>query len=109
MPDATFLFKRAMGLEQSLRLSVPAMCCMCTANLARRSVTLPEIKRCLCAGGGGARVAAAQAIVGAGVAVMGHVGLMPQSISVLGGFRPHGQTAAEAVRVLREAKVRPGC
>ncbi len=36
---------------------------------------------------------------------MGHVGLMPQSISVLGGFRPHGQTATEAVRVLREAKV----
>ena len=44
--------------------------------------------------------------MGAGVAVMGHVGLMPQSISVLGGFRPHGQTATEAVRVLREAKVR---
>ena len=58
-------------------------------------------------GGGGAREAAARAIVGAGVAVMGHVGLMPQSISVLGGFRPHGQSATEAVRVLREAKVRP--
>ena len=39
------------------------------------------------------------------MAVMGHVGLMPQSISVLGGFRPHGQSATEAVRVLREAKV----
>ena len=60
----------------------------------------------LCAGGGVARVAAARAIVGAGVAVMGHVGLMPQAISVLGGFRPHGQTASEAVRVLREAKAR---
>lgn len=48
---------------------------------------------------------AAKAIVSAGVAVMGHVGLMPQSISVLGGFRPHGQSAAEAVRVLREARV----
>ncbi len=59
-----------------------------------------------CAGGGVARVAAASAIVGAGVAVMGHVGLMPQAISVLGGFRPHGQTASEAVRVLREAKAR---
>ena len=59
-----------------------------------------------CAGGGAARVAAARAIVGAGVAVMGHVGLMPQAISVLGGFRPHGQTASEAVCVLREAKAR---
>lgn len=57
------------------------------------------------AGGGGARVVAAKAIVSTGVAVMGHVGLMPQSISVLGGFRPHGQTAREAVRVLREARV----
>ncbi|BDA43221.1 3-methyl-2-oxobutanoate hydroxymethyltransferase 1, mitochondrial [Coccomyxa sp. Obi] len=55
-------------------------------------------------GGGGARVVAAKAIVSTGVAVMGHVGLMPQSISVLGGFRPHGQTAREAVRVLREAR-----
>lgn len=41
-----------------------------------------------------------------GVAVMGHVGLTPQSISALGGFRPQGQTAREAVRVLREARVR---
>ena len=54
-------------------------------------------------GGGGARVAAAKAVVGAGVAVMGHVGLMPQAISVLGGFRPQGTSATSAVRVLREA------
>ena len=82
---------------------------MRTANLARHSATSSKTKTCLCAGGGGAREAAARAIVGAGVAVMGHVGLMPQSISVLGGFRPHGQTATEAVRVLREAKVHPVC
>ena len=35
-------------------------------------------------GGSPARVAAASAVVDAGVAVMGHVGLSPQSISVLG-------------------------
>lgn len=40
-----------------------------------------------CTGGSPARVAAANAIVDAGVAVMGHVGLSPQSISVL-GVRP---------------------
>lgn len=44
-----------------------------------------------CAGGSPARVEAARAIVEAGVAVMGHVGLTPQSISVLGGFRPQAQ------------------
>ena len=42
----------------------------------------------------------------AGVAVMGHCGLLPQSISVLGGFRPQGQSAAEALRVVHEARVR---
>lgn len=36
---------------------------------------------------------AARAIVEAGVAVMGHVGLTPQSISVLGGFRPQAQAS----------------
>jgi 3-methyl-2-oxobutanoate hydroxymethyltransferase len=36
------------------------------------------------AGGSPARVEAARAIVEAGVAVMGHVGLTPQSVSVLG-------------------------
>jgi len=39
--------------------------------------------------------------------VMGHCGLLPQSISVLGGFRPQGQSAAEALRVVQEARVRP--
>jgi ketopantoate hydroxymethyltransferase len=37
-----------------------------------------------CQGGSPARVEAAKAIVEAGVAVMGHVGLTPQSISVIG-------------------------
>ncbi|KAL1211181.1 1-aminocyclopropane-1-carboxylate synthase-like protein 1 [Cardamine amara subsp. amara] len=34
--------------------------------------------------------ATAKSIVEAGITVMGHVGLTPQAISVLGGFRPHG-------------------
>lgn len=50
-----------------------------------------------------------EAVVGAGVAVMGHVGLLPQSISVLGGFRPQGQTAATALQVLKDAKVSRMC
>lgn len=62
-------------------------------------------------GGSPLRVAAARAIVDAGVAVMGHVGLMPQSISVLGGFRPVARTAEEAAAVVREAQAleRAGC
>eukprot|EP00238_Polyblepharides_amylifera_P000652 CAMPEP_0196570932 /NCGR_PEP_ID=MMETSP1081-20130531/1094_1 /TAXON_ID=36882 /ORGANISM="Pyramimonas amylifera, Strain CCMP720" /LENGTH=287 /DNA_ID=CAMNT_0041887635 /DNA_START=405 /DNA_END=1268 /DNA_ORIENTATION=- len=54
-------------------------------------------------GGGPKRVAAAHALCQAGVAVMGHVGLTPQSISALGGFRPQGRTAKGAVQVLEHA------
>jgi 3-methyl-2-oxobutanoate hydroxymethyltransferase len=55
-------------------------------------------------GGAPARVRAVEAIVDAGVAVVGHVGLTPQAISVLGGFRPAATTASEALRVVREAR-----
>lgn len=54
-------------------------------------------------GGYGSRVAAAKAIVEAGIAVMGHVGLTPQAISALGGFRPQGQTSSGAITVLENA------
>ena len=57
----------------------------------------------LSAGGGPQRAAAAHALVGAGAAVMGHIGLTPQAISAMGGFRPQGRTEKEAVRLLREA------
>jgi len=42
------------------------------------------------------RVALARGVVEAGVAVMGHVGLTPQAVSVLGGFRSLGKSAREA-------------
>lgn len=58
-------------------------------------------------GGGPERAEAANAIVGAGVAVMGHAGLMPQSVSVLGGFGPQGKTADTAMLVVQDAIVIP--
>ncbi|XP_073391516.1 3-methyl-2-oxobutanoate hydroxymethyltransferase 1, mitochondrial isoform X1 [Physcomitrium patens] len=54
-------------------------------------------------GGGGSRVQAAKAISEAGIAVMGHVGLTPQAISVLGGFRPQGRNVDSALQVLDHA------
>ena len=54
-------------------------------------------------GGSPARVDAAKTLVDAGIAVMGHVGLTPQSISVLGGFRPQGRTLDEALVVVDRA------
>ncbi|CAK9309782.1 unnamed protein product [Citrullus colocynthis] len=54
-------------------------------------------------GGAHSRITAARAIVEAGIAVMGHVGLTPQAISVLGGFRPQGRNIASAVEVVETA------
>ncbi|XP_060668503.1 3-methyl-2-oxobutanoate hydroxymethyltransferase 1, mitochondrial isoform X1 [Ziziphus jujuba] len=54
-------------------------------------------------GGSPSRINAAKAIVEAGIAVMGHVGLTPQAISVLGGFRPQGKNVASAVKVVETA------
>jgi 3-methyl-2-oxobutanoate hydroxymethyltransferase len=53
--------------------------------------------------GGRERVNAVQAIVGAGIPVMGHLGLTPQSVHQLGGFRPQGRTASAAKRLLEDA------
>ena len=39
-----------------------------------------------------------------GIPVMGHVGLTPQSVNQLGGFRQQGKTEAEADRILTEAQ-----
>jgi 3-methyl-2-oxobutanoate hydroxymethyltransferase len=54
-------------------------------------------------GGGPVSVARARAIVQAGIPVMGHVGLTPQTSTALGGYRAQGRTAQAAERVAREA------
>jgi 3-methyl-2-oxobutanoate hydroxymethyltransferase len=54
-------------------------------------------------GGGESSVRRARAIVGAGIPVMGHVGLTPQTSTALGGWKAQGRTAAAAARIAREA------
>lgn len=44
-----------------------------------------------------------KAIVDAGIPVLGHIGLTPQTISKLGGFRIQGKDAAAAKKIIREA------
>jgi 3-methyl-2-oxobutanoate hydroxymethyltransferase len=52
---------------------------------------------------GGTSVQRARAIVDAGIPVMGHVGLTPQTATALGGYRAQGRTAEQAVAVARDA------
>jgi 3-methyl-2-oxobutanoate hydroxymethyltransferase len=52
---------------------------------------------------GGTSVQRARAIVDAGIPVMGHVGLTPQTATALGGYRAQGRTAERALNVARDA------
>jgi 3-methyl-2-oxobutanoate hydroxymethyltransferase len=52
---------------------------------------------------GGSSVERARAIVAAGIPVMGHVGLTPQSATALGGYRSQGRTAERALEVMHDA------
>jgi 3-methyl-2-oxobutanoate hydroxymethyltransferase len=52
---------------------------------------------------GGTSVERARALVGAGIPVMGHVGLTPQTATALGGYRSQGRTAERALQVLHDA------
>jgi len=52
---------------------------------------------------GGASADRARAIVAAGIPVMGHVGLTPQTATALGGYRSQGRTADRALEVAEDA------
>ncbi|HEV2723436.1 MAG TPA: 3-methyl-2-oxobutanoate hydroxymethyltransferase [Thermoleophilaceae bacterium] len=52
---------------------------------------------------GGTSIERARAIVAAGIPVMGHVGLTPQTATALGGYRSQGRTAERALEVARDA------
>jgi 3-methyl-2-oxobutanoate hydroxymethyltransferase len=53
--------------------------------------------------GAGPSLSRVLAMVGAGIPVMGHIGLTPQSATMLGGFRAQGKTADKARRLLEDA------
>ena len=52
---------------------------------------------------GGTTVERARAIAAAGIPVVGHVGLTPQSVTALGGYRAQGRTAEAALAVIDDA------
>ena len=53
--------------------------------------------------GAGPMLSRVQALVGGGIPVMGHLGLTPQSATMLGGFKAQGRTAEKAVRLYEDA------
>jgi 3-methyl-2-oxobutanoate hydroxymethyltransferase len=53
--------------------------------------------------GAGPMIPRVDAIVGAGVPVMGHIGLTPQSATMLGGFKAQGRTAEKARQLVDHA------
>ena len=54
---------------------------------------------------GGAEIAeTVRAITNAGIPVMGHLGLLPQSVNQIGGFLTQGKTDEQAARLIEDAK-----
>jgi 3-methyl-2-oxobutanoate hydroxymethyltransferase len=53
--------------------------------------------------GAGPMLSRVRALVGAGIPVMGHIGLTPQSATMLGGFKAQGRTAEKARRLVDDA------
>jgi 3-methyl-2-oxobutanoate hydroxymethyltransferase len=55
--------------------------------------------------GGRERADTIRKIVQAGIPVMGHLGLTPQSVHQLGGFRAQGRLADQALRLIEDAQI----
>ena len=54
--------------------------------------------------GAGVMLSRVRAIVAAGIPVMGHIGLTPQSATMLGGFKAQGRSAEKAAALLHDAR-----
>jgi 3-methyl-2-oxobutanoate hydroxymethyltransferase len=54
--------------------------------------------------GGGPMLSRVRALVGAGIPVMGHLGLTPQSATMLGGYKAQGRSAEKALALLADAR-----
>src|SRR4051812_11577045 len=54
--------------------------------------------------GAGSRLRRVSAVIDAGIPVMGHIGLTPQSVNLLGGYKAQGRTATKAHWLLDDAR-----
>jgi 3-methyl-2-oxobutanoate hydroxymethyltransferase len=86
MPFLSFQISPTKALEAAGRLVQEGLCE--AVKLEGGEVVAEQIRR----------------IVGAGIPVMAHVGLLPQSVHVMGGYRVQGRTSESASRILQDAK-----
>lgn len=68
------------------------------ARLVRAGATAVKLE------GGRKRGAMVEALVGAEIPVMGHIGLTPQSVHAMGGFKVQGKTEAAALALIDDAR-----
>ncbi len=71
---------------------------MCTRLLQQGGAEAVKIE------GGYRRAETAAAVIRAGVPVMGHIGLKPQDVLQLGGYKKFGKTSSERERLLQDAR-----
>ncbi|MDR2697817.1 MAG: 3-methyl-2-oxobutanoate hydroxymethyltransferase, partial [Holophagales bacterium] len=55
-------------------------------------------------GGGVSRISVVRALIDAGIPVMGHLGLTPQSLHSIGGYKVQAKEEAQAIRLMEEAE-----
>jgi len=98
----------ARGLHQQFLISdIPFLC-----HRVSHEETIKNVKQLLQAGAHAVKIEGADAevcqtisrLVAAGIPVMGHIGLTPQSIHQLGGYVVQGKKQAQAERLLQQAE-----
>ena len=94
LPFGSYQSSDAQAVESAVRFVKEAGCDAVKIEMAGVSVGLADKRQ---------SVSRARAIVSAGIPLMGHVGLTPQSASALGGFKAQGRTARQAVQVADDA------
>ena len=94
LPFGTYQSSDKQAVKSATRFVKEAGCAAVKVEIAGVSGGLSDKRE---------SVGRARAIVAAGMPVMGHVGLTPQSSAALGGYRAQGRTAREAVQVADDA------
>ena len=95
-------------LRHTAAVSAGVKKALVVADLPYKAYTVANAKKLIKAGAGAVKLEGAdtlliKALVKAKIPVMGHVGLLPQSVAREGGFKVQGRDAKSAAKIMREA------